>query len=246
MSQDIWTRCGAGANARRLSGGAWRVVEAQHLSSTRKLVDSAREQELLEQLIETVKPPVPEAASDANLHYLLYTPFRYPPLRHGSRFGTRREPSIWYGSRHKRTAMAETAHYRLLFLEGTEADLGTITAEMTVFQASYRTSRGVDLSRPPFARYRQVIAAPDSYEATQLLGRAMRADGIELFRFPSARDRNRGVNVGIFSPSALTGKFASQPENWQAVVNRNSVEFIRRDLFRKTTVVRFGSASGRS
>jgi len=239
MLPDIWTRCGAGDNARRLSGVAWRVVEAQHLTSTRKLVDSSREQELLEELIETAKPPVPKAARDAKLHYLLFTPFRYPPLRHGSRFGTRQEPSIWYGSRHKRTAMAETAYYRLLFQEGTEVDLGTVTTEMSAFQASYRTGRGVDLSRAPFDRYYDAIASRDSYDATKPLGRAMRNDRIELFRFPSARDPRPGVNVGIFHPKALSRTLASGPENWHVVATRFYVEFIRKDFLRETASVRF-------
>ena len=241
MSPDIWTRCGAGDNARRLSGVAWRVVEAQHLTSTRKLVDSSREQELLEELIETAKPPVPRAARDAKLHYLLFTPFRYPPLRHGSRFGTWQEPSIWYGSRHRRTAMAETAYYLLLFLEGTEADLGTVTTEMSAFQASYRTGRGVDLSRPLFDQYHDAIASRNSYDATQLLGRAMRNDRIELFRFPSARDPRPGVNVGIFTPEALSRTLASGPENWHVLATRFYVEFIRKDFLRKVTAVRFES-----
>ena len=216
-------------------------MEAQHLTSTRKLVETSQEQELLEEMIETAKPSVPQAAQDRKLHYLLFTPFRYPPLRHGSRFGTRHEPSIWYGSRHRRTAMAETAYYRLLFLNGTDADLGTVTTEMAVFQASYRTSRGVDLSRPPFDRYRSLIAAPDSYEATQALGRAMRNDRIDLFRFPSARDINPGVNVGIFSPGALGRKLATGPENWHVVATSDDVEFIRKDFLRNVTSVRFSS-----
>src|SRR5512134_2866536 len=117
MSRTIWTRCGGRANLRRLAGTAWRVVEGQHVVSTRKLVDSAAEHEILESLIEEVKPPLPDEPEFRGLHYLLVTPFRYPPLRHGSRFATRTERSLWYGSTRPRTAFAETAYYRLLFLE---------------------------------------------------------------------------------------------------------------------------------
>ena len=88
MPSSIWTRCAGRSSLRPLSGRAWRVVESQHLFSTRKLVDSDAEQALLEELIEEVKPPT---GVPAGLHYLLFTPFRYPPLRHGSRFGTRAE-----------------------------------------------------------------------------------------------------------------------------------------------------------
>src|SRR5690606_3863871 len=98
------------------------------------------------------KPPIP---ADGRLHYLLATPFRYPPLRHGSRFGTRHERGIWYGSESRRTAFAEVAYYRLLFLEGTRAELGPVTTQLTAFTARASTERGVDLLAPPFDAHRE-------------------------------------------------------------------------------------------
>ena len=92
MSSSIWTQCAGDSRQRPLRLSAWRVVEAQHQVSTRKLVDTLEEQSLLEDLIDAAKPPDP---TQGRLHYLLSTPFRYPPLRHGSRFGTRHEPGLW-------------------------------------------------------------------------------------------------------------------------------------------------------
>ena len=94
-----------------------------------QLVTVVAEQQLLEQLIEEVKPRV--RARTGRLHYLLFTPFRYPPLRHGSRFGARSEPGIWYGSESQRAAFAEVAYYRLLFLEASSANLGALEVELT-------------------------------------------------------------------------------------------------------------------
>ncbi len=51
MSSSIWTRCAGDSELRSLRLSPWRVVEAQHQLSTRKLVDSAEEQILLEELI---------------------------------------------------------------------------------------------------------------------------------------------------------------------------------------------------
>ena len=50
MSSSIWTRCAGDSRLRELRLSPWRVVEAQHRISTRKLVDSADEQEVLEDL----------------------------------------------------------------------------------------------------------------------------------------------------------------------------------------------------
>jgi hypothetical protein len=42
---------------------------------------------------------------------LLTTPFRYPPLRHGSRFGSRQYRGIFYGSRSRSGCLVEGAYY---------------------------------------------------------------------------------------------------------------------------------------
>ncbi|MDX1388660.1 MAG: RES family NAD+ phosphorylase [Acidobacteriota bacterium] len=234
MSPSIWTRCGGRANRRRLGGRAWRVVEGQHVVSTRKLVDNLEEQEILEDLIESSKPPVPRGAEFDGLHYLLATPFRYPPLRHGSRFATRSERSLWYGSARPRTALAETAYYRLVFLEGTSADLGAVALELSLFFVNVRTSKGVDLTRAPFDRHRAEIASPDSYDATQLLGREMRADGIAGLRYPSARDVRGGKNLALFTPAVFAEKRPPEPpQSWHCVATRDLVELSKKDFFEK-------------
>ena len=231
MAQGLWKRCGAAANLRRLTGKAWRVVEGQHVISTRKLVDSREEQELLEELIEERKPPLPDEPAFEGLHYLLATPFRYPPLRHGSRFGSRNERALWYGSTRLRTALAETAYYRLLFLEGTSAELGPLVLELSAFRAPYRTQRGVDLCRKPFDGHRSTLASPERYVETQRLGAEMRKAGVEGFRYPSARDAAGGINVGLFSPRAFASKLPEPPEGWSAVFTRAAVEFVKKDFF---------------
>ena len=236
MSSSIWTRCGARANLRRLVGKPWRVVEGQHVVSTRKLVDSVEDQEILERLIDESKPRLPRGPEFDGLHYLLSTSFRYPPLSHGSRFGTRAEMSLWYGSARPRTAFAEVAYYRLLFLEGTTADLGPLCVDLSMFRVALRTRRGVDLSRAPFDAHHEAIASPDSYAATQRLGREMREDGVEAFRYPSARDRDRGLNYAAFTPAAFVEKVPGVPETWHCVATRERVELTKRDFFEKRTL----------
>ena len=228
MSSSIWTRCAGDSEIRELRLTPWRVVESQHLLSTRKLVDSAEEQMILEDLIEGSKPP-PRAA--ARLHYLLATPFRYPPLRHGSRFGTRFEPGIWYGSETLRTAFAEVAYYRLLFLEDSQARLGTLTTQHTAFTAKARSDRGVDLTAGPFGAHRRTIASRVDYGPTQALGASMRAAGVEVARFPSARDAAGGVNVAVFTPAAFGTARPRDLQTWHCVAHETRVELAKRDYF---------------
>ena len=233
MSSSIWTECAGATELGALRAEAWRVVEAQHQVSTRKLVASDAEQRVLEELIAGMKPPVP---AGARLHYLLFTPFRYPPLRRGSRFGGRYERGIWYGSAVRSTAFAEVAYYRLLFLEGTAAVLGVVETQLTAFRASLGTARGVDLTAAPFAAHEEVLASPVDYAATQALGTAMRADGVEAFRYRSARDAGGGANFGVFEPSVFGARAPRQLEAWHCTAGRDAVEVARRDYFRRVSM----------
>ena len=85
MTKNIWTKCGGGKQITQLKETVWRM-ELQNRSFTRNLVDSLEEQEILDRLLEI------------NISYkidpLLFKPFKYPPLKYGSRFGKRTEPSL--------------------------------------------------------------------------------------------------------------------------------------------------------
>lgn len=233
MSPSIWTRCAAKFSFRALSLDAWRVVESQHITSTRKLVDSAAEQALLEDLVDRVKPPLPTDERFAHLHYLLFTPFRHPPLRHGSRFGIVTEPGIWYGSIERETAFAEVAYYRLLFLEGTAAKLAPVTVELTAFVAGVTTKKGADLTKAPFERHLRALASKTSYAATHAVGRDMRAAGVEVFLYSSARAPTTGTNVGLFVPSFAKAS-PKKVEAWICTADRGKVELIEKTFAGKS------------
>jgi hypothetical protein len=196
----------------------WRVVESQQRISTRQLVDSDAEHELLEELIEASKPAVPESPEFAGLHFLLQSPFRYPPLPHGSRFGGRHERSLWYGSEELETALAELAYYRLLFFEGTTAALLPNRVPMSAFQAVVRSTSAVDLTRAPFDAHRELISSKTAHAETQRLGSEMRAAGVELVRYASARDAKQRPNVALFTPAAFAVKRPRAPQTWHCTV----------------------------
>ena len=112
----LWPLCRETLHIAPLGGELLRLVESQEQVATSTLVDDLAEQALLEDLLDATKPAVPPQA--AGLHYLLSTPFRYPPLRHGSRFGGRFEPSLFCGARVLETVLAEAAYYRFVFWTG--------------------------------------------------------------------------------------------------------------------------------
>ncbi|GAB4223805.1 MAG: RES family NAD+ phosphorylase [Acidobacteriota bacterium] len=224
------------SEARALAARPVRVVEGQHVLATRRLVDSREEQELLESLLERVKPPL--ADDVRHLHYLLAAPFRYPPLRHGTRFGRPTERGILYASERVATAMAEVAYYRFVFREHTSARLPPTSVELTSFRVALETPRALDLLRPPYAERADEISSPTSWRASQEIGAAARRAGIEVLRYRSARDPRGGANLAVLAPRAIADPQPRRLENWQCVTDDVRVEIVRKD-FRRDRVFAF-------
>lgn len=221
---EIWTACQAEVTLRPLDGILLRMVESQEQVATTALVDDLTEQALLERMLERTKPaPRP---GTGRLHYLLATPWRYPPLRHGSRYGRRSEPSLFYGSLSLTTLLAEVAYYRLLFRAGMVQPATAIyRTQHTQFSASYRTEQGLSLQRPPFDRYRDWLISPGDYSATQPLGSRLREAQVMAFEYPSARDRAGGLNIALFEPGALAVERPLEQEEWLCETSDQQVLF---------------------
>jgi hypothetical protein len=218
-----WTPAALTSEARRLTGRCWRVVEAQHVVSTLKIVDTLAEQERLEQLLEESKPPVPPECR--HLHYLLSTPFRYgAPYPRGSRF--RRpglSPGVFYGSQTVTTAVAEMTFSRLLFFAESPATPWPINAsEHTAFQVRFRTNTGLDLSAAPFDRDRARWTDPMDYAACHALADAARAAGVETIRYPSARDAS-GMNVALLTCAAFAATAPLERQTWRLYFDSGGV-----------------------
>lgn len=224
MSSTIWTPHAVSTNSRQKSARLWRAVEAQHKVSTRRLVDTLAEQSLLEEILEATKPAVPKEA--AHLDYLLFTPFRYPPRRHGSRFRASGDPGVFYGAQARRTACAELGYWRWRFLTDSEG-LATIVSAQTLFQVSVR-GRSVELDEPPFSRQSKLWLSRDDYTATQRFGELARKAGVELIFYQSVRDPEKGRCGAVLHPSAFSAKAPLlERQTWFLTVMRKSVSWQR-------------------
>lgn len=222
-----WAAYLAKVVAKPLAGTVLRLVESQEQVATNNLVRSLDQQAALEEMLEATKPALRRGTE--HLHYLLAAPFRYPPLPHGSRFGTRTEPSLFYGSVNHETVLAEAAYYRFVFWSGMAAPPAEkYVTQHTLFGAEYRTVRGVNLREPPFTRYQKQLTDPADYSANQQLGAAMRAAGIKAFEYQSARDPARGSNVALFTPSAMSQPAPISFESWLCETSGEHVRFYTR------------------
>ncbi len=203
----------------------WRVVESQEEIATMALVDSLEEQELLERMLENSKPPYPNNASQ--LDYLLITPFRYPPLTWGSRFGSRLEPSLFYGSLEIKTALAECAFYRLVFWQGVEEPFpsGRLITQHTIFSVHFQCKPGMALQNPPFDIHQQTLIDKQSYVLCQTLGSILRGVSIQGLSFVSARCPENGLNIALFTPEALINHKPENMQSWLCETTGSGVSF---------------------
>nr|WP_284041607.1 RES family NAD+ phosphorylase [Halomonas olivaria] len=205
------------------------MVESQEQVATLDYVDTLEEQEILEALLEAAKPPLPVQEQD--LHYLLKTPFRYPPLKWGSRFGRVHEPSIFYGGQKIATTLAESAYYRLVFwysMDGT-AVAESLRSEHTLFSVDYAAKQGVRLNAGAFIDHIEALRHPVDYTHCQSLGSVMRVAGVEAFEYASARDQQGGTCVGLFTPAALTQHQPGEMSAWFCITTASQVSFKRKD-----------------
>jgi len=218
VSSSTWTPSAVAAKAASAAVSLWRAVEAQHVVSTMRLVDSLEEQRVLEDILEATKPPVPPAA--AKLDYLLFTPFRYPsPFP--SRFRAIGDPGIFYGAESVRTACAELGYWRWRFLCDS-AGLATLgPAQQTLFQVGVKT-RAVDLERKPYVRDAKVWRDPDDYTGAQAFAHAARKAGVDLIQYGSVRDPEPGRCGAVLRPEAFSSRRpTAATQTWQLTVTRD-------------------------
>ena len=194
-------------------------MEAQHIASTMRLVDTLDEQLVLESTLETSKPKLPPTV--AKLHYLLATPFRYRPHL-GSRFRGALDAGIWYGAEELRTALAEKSYWQLRFLLDSPSmpDLKPVPHKAFVAAVS---APSVDLTAGPLVRDRAKWIHRTSYTATQALAATARAAEVGAIRYESVRDAERAACVAVLAPQSFKRTKPRLGETWFIAASRERV-----------------------
>lgn len=180
-----------------------RIVETQEYSGSLSLVDNLDEQSVLELILDDYKPPYAEGSKER--HYLISSPFRYPPLEYGSRFGSVIEPSYFYASESVESCLAEAAFYRFMLVDGTVLPYQkTITSKHDLFYVNAESANAIDLCNIKQSAILNELSHPSSYLISQSIGKHCRNKGATLLRFYSARSEQQGINVAIDNHSVIT------------------------------------------
>jgi len=219
-------------------GSGWRAVEAQHKNATLGLVHGRlAEQAILEQ----AKPALPAEA--AGLHFLLATPFRYPPPPSGSRFRAPLDGGVFYGAEDVRTACAEAGYWRWRFwMDSAALAAKTASIQMTLFEFHGSAKAMIDLTRPPLAQRRDDWIDPADYRATQDLAGQAREAGIQVIRYASVRDQPDGRCLAILTPRVFRETkepFRHQQQSWHLFIQPPDLTVWQRSLNDDSFLFRF-------
>jgi len=200
----------------------WRGVEAQHVVSTMRLVDTLDEQALLESLLETSKPALPVTAQ--RKHYLLTTPFRYRPA-HPSRFRPAGATGQWYGAQTLYAACAEVAYWRHRFIIDSDGLRdGVLLTEHSFFKAHIE-GNSIDLMAAPWREARALWMRDLDYRHTHAVAAAAQAHQVQWLSYESVRAPGECCAVA-FKPDCL---FEPEPslehtlQRWACKTTRTSV-----------------------
>jgi hypothetical protein len=201
------------------------MVEAQHVASTMKLVDTAAEQNMLEALLDHSKPAYPNTA--AKLDYLLATPFRYPTRKGGSRFRGANDPGVFYGAESVATAAAELGYWRWRFLLDAPALTHIEPVAHTAFQVALK-AQAVDLRKHPFNADASWVHKSD-YGPTQAFAQLVREVALGCIVYQSVRNPDAAWCVAVLKPESFAEpKPRPDTQTWWLAVGQQEVIW-RRD-----------------
>lgn len=227
MSSSTWTPRAVSSEARAWAARAWRMVEAQHVASTMKIVDDADEQMLLEMLLDGSKPPI--AGATAGMDYLLASPFRYPPRQGGSRFRDANAPGVFYGAQHVRTACAELGYWRWKFLMDAVDLVRIEPVAHTAFSVDVST-QAVDLRVPPFDCDAAVWTHPVDYAPCQEFAAIARRANLGGIVYQSVRDPQKAWCFAVLTPEAFAKrKPNADRQTWWLAVAKDKVVWRRNE-----------------
>lgn len=242
VSANTWTHIDLASESAPWRGDGWRMVEAQHKIATMGIVGGdVRAQTVLEDILESSKPPLPPETR--GLHWLLATPFRYPPSPGGSRFRGRGDPGVFYGAEDRETACAEAGYWRLRFWLDSDALRNRAKSiPVTLFQFRAAAAKLVDLTLAPFRAHHTTWTDPDDYAGTQALAEKARQAGVEAIRYASVR-HPPGMCLALLTPAAF--RRASKPfrdvqQTWTLHIEPPGHIVFRRDLSDEVFQFAFG------
>lgn len=186
MSSTIWTPSSLATEAGAWRGKVWRMVDAQAAFVTARLVDTRREQVLLDQLLDLAASMATPDIAIGLRHFapLLATPFKRPSPPGGSRFRRESDPGVFHAADSPGTAAAELGYSRWRFLQASPAIERLAPTAHTAFPCVVMC-HGLDLRRECFAADVSAWCQAADFRSSQGLARMAREAHLQSIVYPS-------------------------------------------------------------
>jgi hypothetical protein len=134
---------------------------------------------------------------------------------------------VFYASETAATAIAEMAFHRLLFFADSPGTPWPLNAgEYTAFSVSFKTTAGLDLTRPPLSHDRTLWTDRTDYGPCQELADRARAAGLNVLRYQSARDPSAGANIAVLTCRAFASTQPLGRQTWRLHLGEHGVRAI--------------------
>ncbi|WP_068315805.1 RES family NAD+ phosphorylase [Polycladidibacter hongkongensis] len=203
----------------------WRLVEAQHINSCRKITESTEDYDLLESELEKIKPPVSEEFQ--NKHFLFFTPTRYKPYP-ASRFRVSdSDHAVYYASEDVKTAVYECLFYKLkTFAASPDSGLPANWINKSAIKTPVKACRHLDLTKSPYVELSNQWTDRKDYSCCIGLADEAYKNDVELIRYQSVRDPEKGANLAIMRASAFLEREPNVAGSWKVLFNKTNISLV--------------------
>lgn len=224
MSLDTWTPSGVLLNSGPFNEPMWRLVNKEGKSSTSKVVDTAEEVDVLEELVYQSKDI--NQVETGKLHRLIATPFQMRDPKNLSRFRGPYDPGVLYAADSFQCAAAEKSFRQVLVLRNSPDMVRIGPSRHTGIQISIKT-KVVDVRLAPYKKDAKIFSHPENYDKTQEFGRIAREAGVGGIVYRSVRSPTAGRCIAVLTPKAVAKPNPiSSDENWELTVQANTALWI--------------------
>jgi hypothetical protein len=213
-------------HATQLAGAIYRLVESQEQVATNSLVRTLAEQALLEELLESSKPPLPTPAWIA-LPARDAIPLPAIAVRLPLRHPLRTESVLRSALRADDAGRKRVLPLRVLVGHGA-ATCGTAAYPAHACSGGNFDTAGTAAAPAAIRRIRRHAHASQRLCRNTGAGQAMRAAGIAAFEYRSARDPAAGINVALFTPETLARRAPAILEEWLCETDGVNVTYYSR------------------
>lgn len=205
-----------------LNHNIYRFSRANKYGSLSRLTDSEDQKKILKRKLFPEEFNSNDNFND--LENFLLEPFKLPPLKYGSRFGSENEKGIFYASCDIITALYESVYYLFVFIKDSNMPLKPYFVTYNSFSVGLKTSNNLDLTVSEWKNLKYKISDPSSWQYSQDIGKKAREADFDSISYYSSR-KDSGVNIAVLKDGVFLNKKPQDFIYWEGYINNDYITF---------------------